>query len=355
MEFPTEIWDTIFAEACDLRGRNAAAISQVSRYFRQTIAPYRLRSLVIYGEKQIVAFHEAVKKMPPDVPRAKHLFIGLIPDSAVKDTRPVCDAVIDGWAQHRGETQTQRDNRIRQDTILSASGMRPEGYTVMQKLMAGVTSLQRGATPKRPREYTHTQQTVVAGIIFQHSMTLQTFTYLSPVSHISFKMFGRLPHLKDLTIVCLHSKSTFYEVHHSDPLRRQAQFPSLERLHLSCFDAESLFRYDEFRPAAPNLRHLRLSGCKCDLEFEKFHPHTKVLVQMILMSSQEQRAQVFYVRRILSDQRYRERVVLLEPGHREDGRYGFFDALLDWLDVSTGGNAFWGAADQVTIDELAAR
>ena len=62
-----------------------------------------------------------------------------------------------------------------------------------------------------------------------------------------------------------------------------------------------------------------------------------------------------YLRGFLSDQRHRERIVLLELGHREDGRYGFFDALLGWLDVSTGGNTFWGAADQIMSDDLAAR
>ena len=330
MEFPTEIWDAIFAEACDLRGKNAAAISQVSRYFRQTIAPYRLRSLVIYGERQIVAFHEAMKKMSPDVPRAKHLYIGFIPNSDVVDIQPVYDAVIDGWIHHREETETQRDDRKHLDSTLSSSGM-------------------------HPAKYIDIQQVGVAGIISQHRTTLQTLTYLTPVSYISFEMFGHLPSLRNLTIVCLRSRSTFYEVCHDDPLHRQTQFPLLERFHISYFHTEPLFRHDEFRRIAPNLRYLRLSGWKCHPKFEKLHPHTKVLVQMSLLSRPEQPEQVLDMSWIPSDQQHRERIVLLEPGHREDGRYGFFDALLDWLDVSTGGNAFWDATNQVTIDELAAR
>jgi hypothetical protein len=330
MAFPTEIWDAIFTEACDLRGKNAAAISQVSRYFRQTVAPYRLRSLVIYGERQIEAFHEAMKEMPPDVPRAKHLYIGLIPDLYVTDTHPVCNAVIDGWIQHREETQTQRDNRIRRDSTLFGSGM-------------------------HPGECTHIQQAVVAGIISQHSTTLQTLTYLTPVNNISFRTFGLLPHLRDLTIVNLRrSRPIFYHVHGTHPLYPQTQFPSLERFHLSYFSTNLLFRCDEFRRVAPNLQYLRLSGRKCDLEIEKLHPHTKLLVQVVLRSSQGQEEQVSYLRGILSDQRYRERIMLLGLGYREDGRYGFFDALLDWLDVSTGGNAFWGDTNQITIDDLAA-
>jgi hypothetical protein len=331
MALPTEIWDAIFSEACDLRGKNAAAISQVSRYFRQAIAPYRLRSLVIYGKGQIEAFHEAVKKMPPDVPRARHLFIGLIPYSDVADTHPVCDAVVDGWIQHRKETQIQRGDRIRRDSTLFRPGA-------------------------RQGEGTHTQQAIVAGIISQHSTTLQTLTYLTPVHHISFYIFGCLPHLKDLTIVSLRrARSIFYQAYGSDPLHRPTQFPSLERLHISYLDSKLLFRHDEFRRAAPNLRHLRLSEGRCEVQFEKLNPHTKVLIQMPLMMRQEQEEQVSYLRGILSDQRYRQRVVLLGLGHREDGRYGFFDALLDWLDVSTGGNSFWGATDQITVDELAAR
>jgi hypothetical protein len=331
MALPTELWDVIFTDVCDLRGKNAATVSQVSRSFRQAIAPYRLRSLVIYGEGQIEAFHEAVKKMPPDVPRARHLFIGLIPYSAVKDTRPVCDAVIDGWVQHRKETQVQREDRIRQDTILLRSGEQPERCA-------------------------RTQRVVVAKIISQHSATLQTLTYLTPVNNISFHTFGCLPHLKDLSIVSLRrGRLICYQVYSSDPLHRQTQFPSLERLHLSYIDNKLLFRHDEFRRVAPNLRHLRLSDGRCELQFEKLHPHTKVLIQMPLMSRKEQGVQVSHMREILSDERYRQRVVWLGLGYREDGRYGFFDALLDWLDVSTGGNAFWGATDQITVDELAAR
>jgi hypothetical protein len=61
------------------------------------------------------------------------------------------------------------------------------------------------------------------------------------------------------------------------------------------------------------------------------------------------------MRGILAVPSYRERTTLLEPGHREEGRYGVFDALLDWLDVSTGGNAFWGKGNRVIIDDLVNR
>jgi len=328
--FPVEIWNPIFAQACDPRGKVAAAISQVSRYFYQVIGPYRFASLVIYGESQIVAFHEAMEVMPPNVPRAKHLYIGFIPESRVAATRPVCDAVIEGWIQHREETETQRDDRTNQNSTLSNFGMYPQ-------------------------EYDSIQGVAVAGIIFQHRGTLETLTYLTPVSYVNFEMFGCLSSLRDLTVVCLCYKSTFYEIHHSNPLHRQTQFPSLERLHLSYFDTKPLFDHNEFRRVAPKLTHLRLSGRKCFPQFEKLLPDTKVLVQVILLSSQEQPHQLGWLRRILSTQQYKQRLKLLEPGHREDCRYGFFDALLDWLDVSTGGNAFWGDSDQVTIDELAAR
>ena len=133
------------------------------------------------------------------------------------------------------------------------------------------------------------------------------------------------------------------------------QFPLLERLHLSYFDTKPLFEHDEFRRAAPGLTHLRLSGRKCYPQLEKLPPRINLLVQMILMSGQEQQNLVPYMKRILSDEQYSQRITLLEPGHREEERYGFFDALSDWLDVSSGGNAFWGVANQVTIDELADR
>jgi len=327
---PIEIWNTILPQACDLRGRTAAAISQVSRYFYEAIKPYRFgASLVIYGESRIRAFHEAMKVMPPDIPRAKHLYIALIPDVDVVHTDPVCDAVIDGRIHDRDLTPTEDDQRARQNKSLSINGMCPQEYNTIQYCD-------------------------VAGIIFHHRETLQTLTYLTTTGYIGFGVFGHLPSLKELTVVCLRYKATFYEVHHSKH-PRQTQFPQLARLHLSYFDLEPLFRHDEFRRVAPKLTHLRISGRKCYPELEKLHPDTKLLVQMILMSSQEQQVLVPYMRRVLLNQP--ERITLLEPGHREEWRYGFFNALEDWLDVSTGGNVFWGNEDRqvVTIDELAAR
>ena len=326
---PIEIWNAILPQACDLRGRTAAAISQVSRYFYGAIKPYRFTSLVIYGESRIWAFHEAMKIMPPDIPRAKHLYIALIPDLDAVHTDPVCDAIIDGWIHDRDLTPTERDQRMRQDWSLSNFGM----------YQAKNTGIQRDA---------------VAGIIFHHRESLQTLTYLATVGHINFEVFGCLPSLRDLTIVCLRYNGTFYQVYHSKH-PQQAQFPQLARLHLSYFDLEPLFRHDEFRRVAPKLTHLRISGRKCYPELEKLHPNTKILVQMVLMSIQDQQTQVPYMRRIILNQP--GRITLLEPGHREYGRYGFFDALLDWLNVSTGGDAFWGDEDRqvVTINELAAR
>lgn len=84
---PPEVWEDIFTSACDPGGKTAAAISRVSRYFYDAIKPYRLTSLVICGESQIMAFHNAMKVMPLDVPRAKHLYIALFPDSYVGDTQ----------------------------------------------------------------------------------------------------------------------------------------------------------------------------------------------------------------------------------------------------------------------------
>jgi hypothetical protein len=285
---------------------------------------------VIYGESRISAFHKAMKVMPQHVPRAKHLYIAFIPDSAVTaDCQTVCDAVIDGWIQHHEETQDQRDRRIRQNSTLSLFGFHPQ-------------------------EFTGFQQCVVGGIISEHSKTLQTLTYLSTSNHVTSHLFGHLPSLKNLTVACLHYKSTFYAAHCNDPLYQTAQFPLLERLHLSYFDTKPLFVDDKFCRTAPGLTHLRLSGRKCYPQLEKIPSHTNVLVQMIMMSTQEKQMLVPYMRRILSDEQYSQRITLLDPGYREGGRYGFFDALLDWLDVSSGGNAFWGATNQVTIDELAA-
>jgi hypothetical protein len=197
------------------------------------------------------------------------------------------------------------------------------------------------------------QEDAVNGIISQHRETLKTFTYLTTVSHISFKMFGPLPSLRDLTIVSLCHSSTFNAVH-SRPVNSNTQFPRLERLHLSHFDTKHLFGYDEFRRVAPNLTHLRISGQECYPQYEKLPLRTMVLLQPTQIGSWGQDRQLSHLRGILSVPSYKERTVLLEPGHWEHGRYEFFDALLDWLDVSAGGNAFWGQDSTVTVDDLAA-
>jgi hypothetical protein len=73
------------------------------------------------------------------------------------------------------------------------------------------------------------------------------------------------------------------------------------------------------------------------------------------MTSEEREGQVSHMRGVLSNPSYKGRIILLEPGRRDDKAYGLFDALFDWMDVSTGGNAFWDAESEVTVDELAGR
>lgn len=133
------------------------------------------------------------------------------------------------------------------------------------------------------------------------------------------------------------------------------QFPLLERLHLSYVDTEPLFGHDEFRRVAPKPTHLRISGWKFYPQYEELPLHTNVLVQPNLLSGREKGAQFSHLRGILSVPSYKERTVLLESGSLVDRKYGFFDALSDWLDVSSGGNAFWGIEDMVTIEDLATR
>lgn len=308
----------------------------VPRELWDIITRYRFLPEVIYGESEIVAFHEELKAMPPDAPRAKHLFLGLIPDGDAEGARKTCDSVLQGWVQGFEETDDQRAERTRQNSHLSKFGKQPR---------------------QGPQYNRFVQRDVVGGIMSYHKDSLESLTYLVVASYINFGIFGYLPNLKDLTIVCLRSDYPYYRTYFDDQKRRQAQFPSLKRLHLSYFDTRDNFHYDEFRCLAPNLTHLRLSGRKIYPEFEKLLPHTKVFMQPMLVSSEEQQAQVSRIRDILAVKQYRERTTLLESGHGEEGRYGFFDALLDWLDVSAGGNAFWDVAAErtITIDELAAR
>ena len=269
--------------------------------------------------------------IPPDVPRANHLCIGFVPDSAAAGIKQLCDMTVDGLkAGLRG-------------------GMR------IPRWIGKMTTLHTHLVYPLEEEDAGIQRNLVGGIISQHSETLRTLTYLTTVSNVSFEMFGCLQNLEDLTIVYPGHAMRFSEIRHNNPLRRRVQFPSLKRLHISNFDTQSLFDCDELRPIAPGLTHLRLSGRRCYPNLERLPVRTKVLIQPILILREEQQAQVSHIRRILSKRSYRERFTLLEPGFINYNAYGFIDGLVDWLDVSSGGNAFWNAENEVTIDELAAR
>lgn len=323
---PIEIWNVIFALACEPGGRTAAAICGVSRYFYEAIKPHRLNSLAIYGKSRIAAFHRAMEIIPADVPRAKHLYIGLIPDLRVEDTQEVCDTIIDGWFHGREETGSDRDYQKTRGSDLFTFG------------------------PYSP-EHEDFQGDVVGGIISQHRDTLQTLTYLTVANYINFKVFGCLPNLQDLAIVYLCHKSIFSEPYVDDTAHQRIQFPLLKRLHLSYFEAKFPFDPEDFRNFAPELTHLRISGRECFIRLENLPPRTKVLLQPIMTPGQEKRQLISQIYSGLSKKSSKKRTVMLEPGRREERRYGFFDALKDWLDVSDGGNAFWDSESIVTHDE----
>ena len=85
-----------------------------------------------------------------------------------------------------------------------------------------------------------------------------------------------------------------------------------------------------------------MSGHRFSPEYDKLPTScTRVLIQPVTTSLWEQGGRVSQAREILSKGPDRVETVLLEPGPRDEERYGFSDALLDWLDVSAGGDAFW--------------
>lgn len=272
---------------------------------------YRLSSEVIYGESEIVAFNEELKTMPPDAPRSKHLFIGLIPDHDAEGARKVCNSILEGLVLGREETDNQRAERTRRNSHLSTFcpvlGYSPDIW-----------------------------QDSVGGIISQHRDTLESLTYLTTTNHIDFRIFGRLPNLRDLTIVRLGSDDMLYHAGRDNNRNRQhTQFPSLERLRLSHFAVSPDFMPDDFRHLSPNLTHLHISGRMCYPGFDRLPRDTRVWLQPILNSRETWRVGVPGFKRILAVQGDMERTTILEPVNSEEGIYGFFDALLDWLDVHT--------------------
>ena len=193
----------------------------------------------------------------------------------------------------------------------------------------------------------------MGGITSEHIKTLQTLTYLSIVSRINFQVFGHLPSLRNLTVVCLRYMSTFYEVHHNDLLHQKTQLPLLECLHLSYFDTEPLFKHDEFRCVSPELTHPRLSGWECYPQSEKLPSWTNLLVQTSLALDLEQQSLIPHedlFRRAVQSEGH-----LVGTGPQEilwawvlRRAFGLVRCLFRW-------KCILGVANQVTIDELVAR
>jgi len=121
-----------------------------------------------------------------------------------------------------------------------------DGFSITRRRGLNATSRYVRIRPStfgfHPLKYTNFQRDVVGGIIYEHSKTLQTLTYLSTVGHIRFQVFEHLPLLRNLTVVCLRYNLVVYGVHNNNPLHRTTQFPSLERLHINLFQYRTPLR-----------------------------------------------------------------------------------------------------------------
>ena len=66
---PAEIWGDIYALACVDDGRTGRALSLVSRFIHETSKPYKLQSIAVIGERQLLAFADLIEQTPTHLRR----------------------------------------------------------------------------------------------------------------------------------------------------------------------------------------------------------------------------------------------------------------------------------------------
>jgi hypothetical protein len=72
---PPEVLDIIIQYACTDGGRTGCALREVSRTFRDLVAPHRFRCVALYGARKINLFWNEIERAPANSKSARHLFV----------------------------------------------------------------------------------------------------------------------------------------------------------------------------------------------------------------------------------------------------------------------------------------
>ena len=75
---PTEIWNQISSHACTDSGSTGRSLSLVSKFIRETSAPFKLQSVAVHGPKQFISFNKLLLTTPLHLRRTRYLFISAI-------------------------------------------------------------------------------------------------------------------------------------------------------------------------------------------------------------------------------------------------------------------------------------
>jgi hypothetical protein len=82
MDVPAEIWAEIVTFACVDDGRTVRALSLVSRFIHETSKQYKLQSIAVTGEQQLIAFPDLIEQTPTPWGRVECLFLSSLASNA---------------------------------------------------------------------------------------------------------------------------------------------------------------------------------------------------------------------------------------------------------------------------------
>ncbi|KAF7969531.1 hypothetical protein HWV62_26973 [Athelia sp. TMB] len=97
---PPEIWTRISSYACTDAGSTGRSLSLVSKFIRDTSAPFKLQSMSIHGSQQAIAFQGILLRTPPHLRRVRYLYLSATAycPSTLHTSSPFGVADLDGQA-----------------------------------------------------------------------------------------------------------------------------------------------------------------------------------------------------------------------------------------------------------------
>ncbi|KAF7973436.1 hypothetical protein HWV62_15126 [Athelia sp. TMB] len=103
---PPEIWYKIASYACTDGGANGISLSSVSKFIRESTAPFKFQSIAIHNRRQAIAFHKQLFQTAPLLRHTRFLFISLFEASSAEDIKAARRSKMRGGTDHQEARQS---------------------------------------------------------------------------------------------------------------------------------------------------------------------------------------------------------------------------------------------------------